>query len=517
MNRRVFLARGAKTLMATAAGSLLDSAAAAAPSSGVNEVLVDPRPLFDLSPYLYMQFMEPLGKTDGSVASAWDDKANRWRSDLIQVTKDLGPTMMRWGGCFSSYYRWKEAVGPRNGRTPMHNLLWKGMESNQVGTLEFVDFCRQVGAAPLMCVNFESDGRKPWMRDSAGSVRVAGPDEAAEWVDYCNNPKNDLRRSHGITEPCRIGFWQVGNETSYDKNGFDLETAACKTVQFAKTMRRADPTIQLIGWGDSGWARRMIEVAGEHLQFIAFHHMFDPGARNRASVLRDYEYRKDPAATWEQLMEVWKPHEAKILDMRHQVEGTGIPLALTECHLALRGPNRCEVLSSWAAGVAMARLLNLHTRHGDVLKIATAADFCGTTWQVNAIMTPTPPSRAFMQPVARVMGLYRHHVGSQAVRVAKCPEGLDITASRSGNRYFLHVVNTNRDRSIDVRLRVEGLTTLAGKVFEIAADPTFEIRESTPDAFSPVEKSLSVDRPWQVPAASVSAVELHVEEDRNRG
>ena len=38
----------------------------------------------------------------------------------------------------------------------------------------------------------------------------------------------------------------------------------------------------------------------------------------------------------------------------------------------------------------MARLLNVHTRHGDVLKIATAADFCGNRWQVNAIMIPTP-------------------------------------------------------------------------------------------------------------------------------
>ena len=35
-------------------------------------VLVDPKPLFELSPYLYMQFMEPLGATDGSVEAAWD-------------------------------------------------------------------------------------------------------------------------------------------------------------------------------------------------------------------------------------------------------------------------------------------------------------------------------------------------------------------------------------------------------------------------------------------------------------
>ena len=40
--------------------------------------------------------------------------------------------------------------------------------------------------------------------------------------------------------------------------------------------------------------------------------------------------------------------------------------------------------------VANARLLNVHERHGDKLKIATLADFCGTRWQVNAIMIPVP-------------------------------------------------------------------------------------------------------------------------------
>ena len=81
---------------------------------------------------------------------------------LIETTRELAPPLMRWGGCFSSYYRWREGVGPREARVPMHNLLWGGMESNQVGTAEFVDICRQVGADPLLAVNFESDGRQRW-------------------------------------------------------------------------------------------------------------------------------------------------------------------------------------------------------------------------------------------------------------------------------------------------------------------------------------------------------------------
>jgi len=378
---------------------------------------IDPQPRFSLSPYLYMQFMEPLGTTDGSVAAAWDSLRNRWRQDVIDVTRELWPTLLRWGGCFSSYYRWKEGVGPRSARRPMLNLCWGGVETNQVGTGEFVDFCRQVGADPLLSVNFESDGRKGWQRSPKGEVRSAGPEEAAEWVRYCNAADCAQRRAHGRAEPYRVRLWQIGNETSYDRNGFDCQTAAKRTVDFAKAMRKEDPTIQLIGWGDSGWAKRMLEVAGEHLQYLAFHHMFNPDGNKPDSPLRGIEYRKDPARTWEHLMNAAKVHDARIRQMREQTSGYDIPLALTECHFALPGRNRCEVLSTWAAGVANARLLNVHERHGDRLKIATLADFCGTRWQVNAIMIPTPGGKSFLMPVALVMALYRHHTGEQAVTV----------------------------------------------------------------------------------------------------
>ena len=54
-------------------------------------------------------------------------------------------------------------------------------------------------------------------------------------------------------------------------------------------MRDVDPSIQLIGWGDSGWAKQLIETAGEHLNYVAFHHMFDPGEGMKHSPVRNNE------------------------------------------------------------------------------------------------------------------------------------------------------------------------------------------------------------------------------------
>ncbi|HAB17862.1 MAG TPA: hypothetical protein PLX89_00105 [Verrucomicrobiota bacterium] len=48
-----------------------------ATSSGA-AVVIDPKPLFDISPHLYMQFMEPLGVTDSSVEAAWDYDRDDW-------------------------------------------------------------------------------------------------------------------------------------------------------------------------------------------------------------------------------------------------------------------------------------------------------------------------------------------------------------------------------------------------------------------------------------------------------
>jgi alpha-L-arabinofuranosidase len=471
-------------------------------------VTIDPEPKFDLSSHLYMQFMEPLGTNDSLVEASWDHLNERWRPDLIQATQSLAPTMMRWGGIFCDYYRWREGVGPRDRRVPMYNLLWGGIESNQIGTAEFVDFCRQVNADPLICVNFESDGR-PHFFEAKGSSRIGDAGEAADWVDYCNRPDNPERRTHGFEKPFDVKYWQIGNETSYDRRGFDLETTARKTVEFAQAMKGADPSIQLIGWGDSGWATRMSEVAGEHLDYLAFHQMFDPDDRDQP-VLRGERYRKDPAATWEILMRAWEHNDRKIREVR-DANRHGLPLAMTECHFAIPGNNRCDVLRTWAAGVSYARILNNHQRHGDLLKIATAADFAGTRWNVNAIIMGTHPERTFLMPVALIMRQYRQFLGEQAVSVTHVPDAIDAVASRTGNTVYVNLVNTQRDRAITFDLAIQGVNISSARGTLIADDPTTEVSSlNCQEVMQSQEVQLELGKPINLPAAGVLSLAVEV-------
>jgi len=513
ISRRGFLGR----CSALTAGTLLSGSGALTSCKGAQNsrtgtvvLKISPTPLFELSPYLYMQFMEPLGTTDTSVDAAWDFNHDRWREDVVEITKELAPTMIRWGGCFVSYYKWKEGVGPLDKRIPMVNQLWGGIYNNQVGTHEFVDFCRQVGAEPLICVNFESDGRMFWANSTKGN-RLGNAREAAEWVDYCNNPANRERINNGAREPLNVRWWQLGNETSYDDEGFDCETTAVKSLEFARAMRKADPDIILIGWADSGWAKRIAEVAGEELQYLAFHNHFGPGDED--SPLRDNDWRKDWDRTWEHLMKTCERQESRIAEMREETAGIGIPLVQTEGHFALPGRNRCELLSTWAAGVANARILNVNERNGDILKMATLADFCGNRWQNNAVMIPTPSGHSYMMPVAMVMNLYRLYTGEKAVGITSSHNDLDVTASRTNNKFFLHVINTNRKNSVKAGFNVEGMKVKAGKVHFIALDPEYEVFEYKPEITSPKTQDLEAEKEWTFPASSVSAVELDVEEE----
>ena len=157
--RRKFL----RNVSVLAAGSQFSSRVSLA-GEGQEKIVIDPKPLFDISPDLYMQFMEPLGTTDGSVEAAWNYEADDWRKDLIDVVKDLSPDVVRFGGLFSRYYKWREGVGPAQKRPVMRNYAWGGIESNRVGTHEFAGFCRRVGAEPLYCVNFLSDGEQQYWK-----------------------------------------------------------------------------------------------------------------------------------------------------------------------------------------------------------------------------------------------------------------------------------------------------------------------------------------------------------------
>src|SRR5205823_65663 len=91
------------------------------------------------------------------------------------------------------------------------------------------------------------------------------------------------------------------------------------------------------------------------------------------------------------------------------------PLAVTEGHLSLSPRNLNPILTEWLTGVYTARAMNTYHRHGGRVKIATAADFCGSRWTTNALMLQVPGGISYLLPAGAVMRLFRKHNGPRAV------------------------------------------------------------------------------------------------------
>jgi alpha-N-arabinofuranosidase len=502
--------------------------------SGKNIIQIDPTPMFEISPYMYMQFMEPLGNTDGSVEAAWDYDIDNWREDLAATVRDLSPDTIRWGGAFIRYYKWREGVGPPAKRPWMYNYIWGGKETNRVGTPEFVDFCRRVDAEPLMCVNLLSDGVKDYWKTIHGENRSADAREAADWVSYANDPDNRERKDHGHRDPYNIKLWQLGNESSYlYESGFSLDEAADHAHQFARAMKERDPSIRIIGWGDvrdpeklrpgvpkddldvQFWAPEMLKRAGEYIDYIAIHMMGIYPEND--TLITGFEYQKDPEAAWAKLLELSNIAEYRIRALKEVLGNTHpeMGFAVTEGHLSLSPYTANMILTEWLSAGYHARTLNTYLRHGDRIRICTGADFCGTRWTVNAVIMPVPRGHSYLLPVGSIMKLYKHHLGSHGVRVISAPEGLDIAASRRGNILYLHVLNMNFNKPVKTVLAVSGMTAGRGRIYEIAPEhPRVYVNQNRPDVFKPVEKELTGEDAleWIFPATSVSAVELELRE-----
>ena len=496
--RREFIRRAAAAALAQSA-----------PAADANAIVIDPKPLFEISPLLYMQFMEPLGTTDGSVEAAWDYDADDWRKDFVDVVRDLAPGAMRFGGLFSRYYHWREGVGPVSQRPSMRNYVWGGKETNRVGTHEFVDFCRRTGAEPLYCVNFLSDGEK---RYRPGDAR-----EAADWVSYANDPDHPERKRNGASQPFHIKLWQLGNETSYGTTTFGKDECIAHTIEFARAMKQRDPGVRLIGWGDRGhgeglWAKDVIERAGEYLDFIAIH-MMGQSPKRPDTVLKGFRYHKEPEQAWQELVELSARVESRVSELEDAIGAHRgkIGIAITEGHLSLSPHNTNPILFEWLSSVYHARSFNIYQRHGANVKIATAADFQGTRCTNNAVMLPVPRGNSFLMPVGSIARLFKRYNGTQGVAVKSAPAGLDIAASRTGNKLYLHVANTEYRRSVEASFAVDGMQLSAGRVYAIAPDDLRQyVNQDQPDIFRPVESTLSPQPVlrWRFPAGSVTVVEL---------
>jgi hypothetical protein len=116
-------------------------------------------------------------------------------------------------------------------------------------------------------------------------------------------------------------------------------------------------------------------------------------------------------------------------------------------------------------------------------------------------------------PEGSIARLFKKHNGTQGVDVKSTPSGLDIAASRSAEKVYLHVANLEYKRAVEATFAIPGMSISGGRVHEIAPEDLRQyVSQDQPEIFKPREAVLpsGPDSTWRFPAGSVSVVELDV-------
>jgi len=392
----------------------------------------------------------------GTVSLMPGDNINGMRKDTITLLKELNAPLYRWpGGNFVSGYEWRDGVGDRDRRPPRKNPAWTGVEHNDFGTDEFIAFCREINAEPMIAAN----------------TGFGDAHSAAEWVDYCNSGADTTggryRVTNGHKKPFNVKYWCVGNEMfgNWQLGFMQLRHYTIKHNIVAKAMWEADPDLVLVGVGNCytinedydpdsrqrkrTWSRGMLEDSADWMNLLSEHFYVGrvPWTREgRKPVLEHVRMAKDSIRD---IVETHKKLQASI----ENLNGRFVPIALDEWNYWHRdyvyGELGCIYDLQDALGIAM----GLHEFYRQSKYIHTA-NYAQTVNVIGAIKTTD--TKAEFASTGLVLKLYRNHFGTKPLNFKGEIGHLDVMAAlnESGNILTVSVVNPTDE---EVTLDLEGV------------------------------------------------------------
>ena len=415
-----------------------------------NEITIDPSVcLGEISPFIYGQFIEYMGRCIDE--GVYDENSplsdeRGFRRDVLEKVKELNPPMLRFpGGTVVKTFHWEDGIWPKEQRKAKKNLVWGGINTYHFGTCEFIEYCREINAEPVLVINL-----------STGT-----PDEAANWVDYCNGTENtyyaNLRRSHGYPEPFRVKYWALGNEEAAEPDAGrhqDPHKYVEDVWHFIKLMKLTDPSIQLIANGESQhpeWNKIIIKGLDGAVDYISYHAYVGTDEGNPYSIFKKIRYVDERITDFAKLVKEnsqevvkdWKkwyrfPHRTKPVQIA--IDEWGIweqqepPYGTTNTY-------------EWYHALATAHYLNSFHRNAAHIGMANWA-------QMVNILAPimTDEDTSIRQTVFFPLKEYRAHVLNESI-LAKAISpiiesdlaSLDVSASIDREKMLLtlFVVNVN--------------------------------------------------------------------------
>ena len=180
----------------------------------------------------------------------WNDQPNGFRKDLMQMMVDLKPKFLRFpggnyveGDTIETRFEWKNTIGPIEQRHG-HPCPWGYRSSDGLGLLEFLRWCEDMNAEPLLAVyaGYSLKG----VRVKAGADLEPFVQEALDEIEYVTGDANTKwgaqRAKDGHRVPFKLRYVEIGNEDWFDKEF----TYDARYAQFHDAIKAKYPQLKLI-------------------------------------------------------------------------------------------------------------------------------------------------------------------------------------------------------------------------------------------------------------------------------
>jgi len=439
----------------------------------MKETIVSLDPAFTVGavdPRIFGGFLEHLGRAvyegvyDPDSPQADEDG---FRMDVIEVLRRLRMTAMRYpGGNFASGYHWMDGVGPRDKRPAVRDLAWQSLEPNRFGTDEYVALCRKAGWTPMVTVN----------------LGTGTPEEARNWVEYCNSPVGsryaDMRAANGSRPAHNVKLWCLGNEMDgqWQLGHVPAGEYGIRAQQAAKMMKDTDGSIEVVACGTCGvfmptymeWDRQVLDYMGDLADYVSLHRYVGNEKKDVADFLAvgasiDKQIEEmDAVCRFVQAKRRSKKRACLCFDewnvwyKNHEVDGAG-----------KYAPNLLEEIYDLEDALVVAQFLNSFIRHADVLKIANLA-------QIVNVIAPilTTKDRVLVQSIFYPFEMFSSRREGTALRVAASgPEyesksygivkAIDASAVLGDGQLHVFLVNRGKTKAT---VRIDSAGTMLKKL-----------------------------------------------------
>lgn len=409
-----------------------------------------------INKHIYGHFAEHLGRCiyEGLYVGENSDipNVNGMRSDVVAALKNLEIPVLRWpGGCFADEYHWKDGIGPKETRKKIVNTHWGGVtENNHFGTHEFFELIEQLGCEAYVNGNVGS-----------GSVQ-----EMQEWVEYMTmggeSPMAALRKENGRTEPWKVEFFGVGNESWGCGGNMRPEYYADLYRRYQTYVRQyGEERIYKIACGpnidDYHWMEELMRIAGPWMDGISLHHYALTGAwEDKGPALNFKEDHWWSLITSAQKMDELITKHSTIMDKYDPDKRVGLIVDEWGSWLAVEpgtNPGFLYQQNTIRDAMVAAVTLNIFHKHADRVKMANIAQ----TVNVLQSMILTEGEKMVKTPSYYVFELYKNHQEGELIETyGDKNETISYTVSKKGQELTISICNYSLTETEDLAFVFDG-------------------------------------------------------------